>query len=102
VAELIRRTERLGIEETARLDGANRVVGPRAGARVRLRPSRRADAFDIILAGKLGTIAQVERDLDGRIHCAVILDDDPGADLGERGLPGHRFFFQPDELEVIA
>jgi hypothetical protein len=102
VAELIRRTERLGIEETARLHGSNRVVGPRAGARVRLRPTRRADAFDVILAGKVGTITQVERDLDGRVHCAVILDDDPGADLGERGMPGHRFFFQPDELEVIA
>ena len=69
-----------------------------------MRPDRerRADAFDVLLAGKLATVATVERDLEGRVYCAVTIDDDPGADLGARGLPGHRFFFAPDELEVIA
>jgi hypothetical protein len=36
------------------------------------------------------------------VQCAVTIDDDPGADLGIEGLPGHRFFFRPDELEVVA
>jgi hypothetical protein len=61
-----------------------------------------ADIFDMLLAGRLGTVAQVDRDLEGKIHCAVTFDDDPGADLGEAGMPGHRFFFLPEELEVIG
>jgi hypothetical protein len=101
VAELIARTEALGIAATARLHGAT-AIGPRVGTRVRLHPTRRADAFDIVLAGRLATIAAVERDLDGRVHCAVTIDDDPGADLGACGMPGHRFYFSPDELEVIG
>ncbi|MEO8700993.1 MAG: hypothetical protein ABI867_13175 [Kofleriaceae bacterium] len=101
VAALIARTEALGIEATARLHGATR-IGPQPGTRVRLRPNRRADAFDVILAGKLATVSKLERDLEGRVYCAVTIDDDPGADLGESGMPGHRFFFAPDELEVIA
>jgi hypothetical protein len=75
---------------------------PRTGDRVRLRPSGRADAFDIILAGKLATVASVERDLEGRAHVAVTIDDDPGADLGAQGMPGHRFYFRSDELEPVA
>lgn len=102
IAALIARTEELGIEQTAKLHGVVRTSWPRRGTRVRLRPSRRADAFDVILAGKLATVASVERDLEGNVHCAVTLDDDPGADLGATGMPGHRFFFAPDELEVLA
>jgi hypothetical protein len=30
---------------------------------------------------------------------AVVLDDDPGRDLGLLRLPGHRFFFSPEEVE---
>jgi hypothetical protein len=102
VAALLARTDRLGIEATARLHGAVRTAWPREGARVRVRPGRNADAFDVLLAGKLATVARVERDLEGRVLCAVTIDDDPGADLGATGFPGHRFFFRPDELEVIA
>jgi hypothetical protein len=102
VAALLARTEALGLGATARLHGAVRTPWPRPGTRVRLAPARRADAFDVLLRGRLATVAAVERDLDGNVHCAVTLDDDPGADLGADGLPGHRFFFAPDELEVIA
>ena len=32
----------------------------------------------------------------------VTVDDDPGRDLGGTGMPGHRFFFRPDEVERLA
>ena len=41
-------------------------------------------------------IAQVQR-LQG--HVAV--DDDPGRDLAAEGRPGHRFFFHPDEVDLL-
>ena len=102
IAALLERTEALGLEATARLHGVVKTSWPREGTRVRLHPGKHADAFDTILAGRLATVAKVERDLEGQIFCAVTIDDDPGADLGVAGMPGHRFFFRPDELEVIA
>ncbi len=107
IATLIARTEALGIEQTAKLHGVVKTSWPRQGSRVRLRPApataaRRTDAFDFLLVGKLATVASVERDFEGNVHCAVTLDDDPGADLGATGMPGHRFFFRPDELEVLT
>jgi len=32
----------------------------------------------------------------------VVVEDDPGRDLGEKRQPGHRFFFAPEELEPLA
>jgi hypothetical protein len=101
---LLDRTEALGAAELTRLHGAMRELRPVAppfavGDRVRLRPSGRADAFDLVLRGRDATIAAVEQDLEGRLHLAVTIDDDPGADLGQKGLPGHRFFFGADEVE---
>ncbi|HEY4121823.1 MAG TPA: hypothetical protein VGM56_28345 [Byssovorax sp.] len=81
--------------ERARTGG--RVLG--AGDRVRLCPKRRADVFDLALAGRVATIASVEQDVDGRAFFTVTVDDDPGRDLGAAGLPGHRFFFRVDEVE---
>ncbi|HET6246167.1 MAG TPA: hypothetical protein VFE47_00565 [Tepidisphaeraceae bacterium] len=72
-----------------------------AGDRVRLRPKGGADAFDMMLDGKIATIAVIEQDYEDRIHLAVTVDDDPGADFGVAGKPGHRFFFRPDEVEPI-
>ena len=59
------------------------------GTTVRLRPSRRADAQDLFLAGRTATVAGVFRDVDGDEHLAVTLDDDPAAELFEwqRPLP---------------
>ena len=51
-----------------------------------LRPSRRADAHDIFLAGQPATIAGVFHDVDGGEHLAVTLDDDPAV----RALRRHR------------
>jgi hypothetical protein len=73
----------------------------RPGDRVRLHPRGSADVFDIALAGRTATIASIEQDFENRIHLAVTIDDDPGSDLGITGKPGHRFFFGPDEVEVL-
>jgi hypothetical protein len=32
----------------------------------------------------------------------VVLDDDPGRDLGALRQPGHRFFFSPEEVVPLA
>lgn len=73
----------------------------RIGDRVRLRPLRRADAIDLSLVGRAAEIEAIERDFEGQIYLAVILDDDPGRDLGQMRQPGHRFFYTPDELELV-
>ncbi|WZO98777.1 hypothetical protein EP7_000367 [Isosphaeraceae bacterium EP7] len=57
--------------------------------------------MDIALKGKSAVIASIEQDYENRIHIAVIVDDDPGRDLGLSGKPGHRFFFRPEEVEPI-
>lgn len=71
------------------------------GDRVRLRPRKRADIFDTLLDGKIAIIEAVEQDFDGNTHFAIVLEDDPGRDLGEMRQAGHRFFFSTDELERI-
>jgi hypothetical protein len=71
------------------------------GDRVRLCPRGGADIFDLALAGKTAVIASIEQDFENRIHLAVTVDDDPGRDLGLTGKPGHRFFFGPDEVEIL-
>jgi hypothetical protein len=74
----------------------------RPGDRVRLRPRGRADAMDLILNGRLATVQSIEQDFEDNFYVAVTIDDDPGRDLGESGLPGHRFFFRGDEIERIT
>ena|SRR5262249_50404261 len=74
----------------------------RPGDRVRLRPCARADILDIVLAGKTATIEAIEQDFEGRAYLAVIVDDDPGKDLGALRQPGHRFFFAPEEVEPVS
>ena len=71
------------------------------GDQVRLHPRCRADIFDIALSGMVATIESIERDFDDRVHVAVTIDDDPGKDLGMARMPGHRFFFGPDEIEPL-
>jgi hypothetical protein len=74
----------------------------RAGDRVRLQPRGRADIFDLALAGKAATIEAIEQDFEGRVYLAVLVDDDPGKDLGALRQPGHRFFFQPEEVVPLG
>ncbi|HXE54665.1 MAG TPA: hypothetical protein VN541_16710 [Tepidisphaeraceae bacterium] len=71
------------------------------GDRVRLHPRPGADILDLALAGRTAIIAAIEKDYENRIHVAVTIDDDPGRDLGLAGQPGHRFFFSPEEVQVL-
>jgi hydrogenase maturation protease len=73
----------------------------RPGSRVRLRPRTGADAFDLFLAGKTAVIEAVEQDIEGNVTLAVVVEDDPGRDLGLARQPGHRFFFSVTEVEPL-
>jgi hypothetical protein len=73
----------------------------RTGDRVRLRPRQGGDVLDMALAGKTAAIECIEQDYDGKFHFAVVLDDDPGRDMGLLRQPGHRFFFDPAEVEPM-
>ncbi|HEY7634638.1 MAG TPA: hydrogenase maturation protease [Gemmatimonadales bacterium] len=71
------------------------------GARVRLHPRARGDVFDLTLEGRTAQVESIEQDLEGNFMVAVVLDEDPGAYLGLLRMPGHRFFFSPQELERL-
>lgn len=100
VSEMLDRVESLTEAELLRLHGAKRSRDLR-GARVILQPRRSADAIDMLLHNRSAIVRGVERSVDGEVLLAVTIEDDPGSDLGERGLPGHRFFFGLDEVEVV-
>ena len=70
----------------------------RAGSRVRLVPHAGGDVLDLALAGRTAVIESIEQDLEGSVTLAVVVEDDPGRDLGFARQPGHRFFFSPDEV----
>lgn len=74
----------------------------RPGMRVRLRPRAGGDIFDLALAGRVAVVEAVEQDYENKVHLAVVLEDDPGRDLGMLRQPGHRFFFAPEEVEPLA
>jgi hypothetical protein len=84
--------------ESAKVRG----VDLRKGDRVRIRPKKRADVMDMALDGKIAIIEAVEQDVEDQVHFALILEDDPGKDLGFMRQPGHRFFYGADEVEPIA
>ena len=77
-------------------------VAIRCGDRVRLRPNAGGDIFDLALAGKIAAVESIEQDYEGKIHVCVVVDEDPGRDIGMMRQPGHRFFFTPDELEPVG
>ena len=76
--------------------------------RAQTRRSRTAPAearwrhFDVVLAGRIAIIESIEQDFENRTHVAVVIEDDPGKDLGFMRQPGHRFFFSADEVERIT
>ena len=74
----------------------------RPGYRVRLKPRGRKDIFDLALTGKTAVIEAIEEDYEGHVHLAVVIDDDPGRDLGMLRQPGHRFFFSVEEVEPLS
>jgi hypothetical protein len=69
------------------------------GSRVRLRPSRRADAQDLFFADRLARVTSVHEDVDGEQHVGVVIDDDPAADLHD--WYGRYLYFAPDEVEPL-
>lgn len=89
-------------EEKPRLESVTvRGIELQRGDRVRLRPKKKADIMDLALADQVALIESIEQDYEEQIHLAVVLENDPGRDLGELRQPGHRFFFTPDEVEPI-
>ena len=83
--------------ESVRVGGGGEV---RQGDRVRLRPRAGGDIFDLALAGRVAVIESIEQDYEDKVHLAVVVEDDPGRDLGMLRQPGHRFFFAPEEVEI--
>lgn len=73
----------------------------KTGDRVRLCPRKGGDIFDLALAGQIAVIEAIEQDYENNVHLAVVLEDDPGRDLGMLRQPGHRFFFSPSEVEPL-
>ncbi|MYR44570.1 hypothetical protein GTW67_21700 [Streptomyces sp. SID5910] len=73
----------------------------RAGCRVVLRPRlRHTDAQDLFLDGRAALVEAVLHDVDGGVHIAVTVEDDPGADI--RREQGRYLYFQPDEVTVAG
>jgi hypothetical protein len=83
--------------ECAIVDG----VELRAGDKVRIWPKKRADIMDMALEGKVATIEALEEDVEKQVHFALVVDDDPGRDMGMLRQSGHRFFYSADEVEPI-
>jgi hydrogenase maturation protease len=76
-------------------------VALKIGHRVRLHPRQGGDVLDVALAGQSATIESLEQDYEGKVHVCVVLDCDPGRDLGLMRQPGHRFFFDAEEVELL-
>ncbi|MFF2084491.1 hypothetical protein ACFVVM_11970 [Nocardia sp. NPDC058176] len=83
-------------EADAILVGAVRVSN---GSRVRLHPSRRADAHDLFYDGRIARVVTVHEDVDGQAHVGVVIEDDPAAELHE--WYGRYLYFAPEEIEPL-
>jgi len=71
------------------------------GAKVRLHPGARSDAQDMFLVGLTATVEGVFHDIDGDVHLAVSVDDDPAS----TELPswiGRFRYFRINEVEVLS
>jgi hypothetical protein len=119
-AALIERCDQMTPEELQRLHGVLRdpypifeddhdpetasvsILGARVskGSMVRINPQRRADAQDLFYADQLARVAAVHRDFDGKTHVAVVLVDDPAAELHD--WYGRYLYFAPDELNPVG
>ena len=82
------------------LDGVS-VEGVRVtrGSYVRVEPRRRADAQDLFFAGQVARVTAVLSDVDGGVHVALVLVDDPAADLHD--WYGRYWYFAPDEIRPL-
>src|SRR3954447_3910403 len=89
--------DRTGNLDHVAIDG----IEIRVGDRVRLRPKEGGDILDIALRGQNAIIQSIEKDYEGVQHICVVIEGDPGRDLGMMRQPGHRFFFTPAEVEPL-
>jgi hydrogenase maturation protease len=71
------------------------------GSRVRLHPRTGGDVFDRALDDRVAIVEGLDESMEGTIHVAVTLEDDPGKDLGDSRYLGHRFFFSLEEVEPL-
>lgn len=91
------------LEERTELNGVLvNGVELRKGDSILLRPRAGGDILDLALAGKTAIIESIEQDYEDKVYFAVVLEDDPGRDLGMLRQPGHRFFFSPEEVEPLS
>ncbi len=67
---------------------------------VRVHPNRRADAHDMFFENQIAKVTAVLSDVDGGIHLAVVILDDPAADMHE--WYGRYLYFAPDEIEPMS
>ena len=74
-------------------------VRGRRGSLVRVHPTRRADAQDLFFADQVARVTAVLSDVDGGTHVALVLVDDPAADLHE--WYGRYLYFAPEEIEPL-
>jgi hydrogenase maturation protease len=90
------------LEDKEQLDHV--VIGEaevRKGSRVCLQPREGGDILDLALRGQIATVESIEQDYEGQQHICVVLEDDPGRDLGMMRQSGHRFFFKATEIEPL-
>lgn len=88
---------------STRLEGVVvRGIYLKPGARVRIWPKARADVLDLALCGQTAVVEAVEQDAERRVHLGLVLENDPGKDLGLLRQPGHRFFYGVDEVEPLT
>src|ERR1700677_3038634 len=83
--------------EDLRIGGMEMKPGNRGG----MRRKGGGDIMDIALTGKTAVIEAIEQDYEGKIHVCVVVDDDPGRDIGLMRQTGHRFFFDAEEGEPL-
>ncbi len=89
--------DKTGSLDHVEIDG----IAVKTGDRVRLRPKEGGDILDIALRDQIAIIESIEEDYEGARHICVVIEDDPGRDLGVMRQPGHRFFFTPAEVEPL-
>ncbi len=70
------------------------------GSSVRIAPKRKADAWDMFLAGKVATVRGIQQDFENRTYVTVTIDDDPASEYHE--WYGRSFFFDTDEVEPLV
>ena len=90
-----------GLERRAPLSVMVGGVEVRSGSRVRLWPAAGRDIFDIALSGKAAIVEKIEQDYEDRVLLAISVEDDPGREMVDLPVLGHRFFFSPEEVEPL-